>query len=176
MVKRLLLIALILMGLCATVNAAGGGSVITRLMFYRISDSTWVTSSGVPIDSTKWGPGVLSRTYTYNPIDSSWEPVCYGDSTYRAINLYTVRLFADTIKTALVHKIAFGNAAANLRDTILCAGVKTDSTICAPNFIYSSTATTHNAITYYVRPDTIFVLRSALTDPDTFSILIVKKR
>ena len=73
-------------------------------------------------------------------------------------------------------KKAFGNSAANLRDTILYAGAKTDSTICSPAYIYDSGATTFNSLMYRVRPDTIFTIRQAATDPDSFSIIIVKKK
>ena len=73
-------------------------------------------------------------------------------------------------------KKAFGNSAANLRDTILYAGAKTDSTICSPAYIYDSGATTFNSLMYRVRPDTIFTIRQAATDPDSFSISIVKKK
>jgi len=83
---------------------------------------------------------------------------------------------ADTIKFSTNYKKVFGNSAANIRDTILCAGVKTDSTICSPAYIYDSGASTWNALTYYVRPDTVFTIRQAATDPDSFSISIVKKK
>jgi len=83
---------------------------------------------------------------------------------------------ADTLKFSANYKKVFGNSAANTRDTIICAGVKTDSTICSPAYIYDSGASTWNALTYYVRPDTVFTIRQAATDPDSFSISIVKKK
>jgi hypothetical protein len=87
---------------------------------------------------------------------------------------WTEKVITDTLKTSMSWKRAFGNAAANLNDTIICAGVLTNTTIVQVTYIYDSGASKFLSAVAKVRPDTIFIIRPSTDEPDSIYVTATK--
>ncbi len=81
----------------------------------------------------------------------------------------------DSLYLKKIAKHAFGNAAANLTDTILVAGATATSVIVGGDYIPDGASVTYNALRKRVVVDTVFLYRVAITDPDSVGALTLIK-
>lgn len=81
----------------------------------------------------------------------------------------------DSLYLKKIAKHAFGNAAANLTDTNLVAGATATSVIVGGDYLPDGASITYNALRKRVAPDTVYIYRVAVTDPDSINAITLIK-
>lgn len=139
------------------------GSTIKQTHLF-LKDSTGVTVT-VAGDTAKISTTALSSTAR----DTG--------TTIVLDSLYSKWVLVDTLATWIVPKHAWGNALANLTDTLLATGLIDDDCVAVGVGFIHGTGSTHNPIEWrFGVIDTFYVYRQVTTDPDSIGNFTIFKK